>query len=259
MFSLCIPTMNRYDEFLKYFLPQYLKNPLINEIIICDENGEDVKKIYNNPEFIDPRIRLYINEKRLGPLHNKLKTIKLATNDWIALIDSDNFADEDYFKEASSFILKKKPNNSSILAPVAANPGKNSVEYATHAGFNFKAFAGFNINIDYFKTMTEDKFRRHNQLLLLFNTGNFILHKSLIQCLLLDGEDSNLKTDFFDVFYFNTLLFEQIPGLNFYVVPKMSYQHSIHNGSTTLQSESDGKQLLEQFKPRFFSLRQRSI
>ncbi len=247
--------MNRYDEFLKYFLPEYLKNPLINEIIISDETGEDAKKIYEDIGLISPKIRLFVNEERIGPFHNKLQAAILATNEWIALIDSDNFADEDYFKEALSFINKKKPNTSSILAPSAANPGKNSAEYATHAGFNFRAFAGFNINIDYFKTMTEDKFRRHNQLILLFNTGNFVLHKSLVHSF--KTEEVKTKTDFFDVLYFNTLLFEQIPGLNFYVVPKMTYQHSIHNGSTTIRSHDDGRQLLEEFKPRFFALRQR--
>ncbi len=250
--------MNRYDEFLKYFLPQYLKNPLISEIIISDENGEDAKKIYEDEALIDPKIRIYVNEERLGPFYNKLRATRLATNDWIALIDSDNFADEDYFKEAATFIVKRRPSSHSILAPSAANPGKNISEYQTHAGFNFRAFAGYNINLEYFKVMTEDKFRRHNQLLLLFNTGNFILHKSLVQSLDLIKEDSKFKTDFFDVLYFNTLLFEQIPELNFYVVPKMSYLHSIHGDSTTIKSQEDGIRLLEGFKPRFYALRQRA-
>ena len=43
--SLCIPTMNRYDSFLKNNLTKYLQMDLIDEIVICDENGEDVKKI----------------------------------------------------------------------------------------------------------------------------------------------------------------------------------------------------------------------
>jgi glycosyltransferase involved in cell wall biosynthesis len=251
--------MNRYDEFLKYFLPEYLKNPLIKEIIICDENGLDAKKINEDIALIDPlpKIRLFVNEERLGPFHNKLNAVRRATSEWVALIDSDNFADEDYFKEAASFIVKRRPSPHSILAPSAANPGKNMAEYATHAGFNFRAFTGFNVNIDYFKTMTEDKFRRHNQLLLLFNTGNFVLHKSLVHSLRLEAEDPKKKTDFFDVLYFNTLLFEQIHGLNFYVIPTMSYKHSIHNGSITMQSEAEGRQLLEMFKPRFFALRQR--
>lgn len=257
MFSLCIPTMNRYDNFLKYFLPEYLKNPLIGEIIISDETGEDAQKIYDNTALISPKIRLFVNEERLGPFHNKLQAAKLATNEWIALIDSDNFADEDYFQVAKTFIEKRRPSNQSILAPSVATTGRNSVEYSTHAGFNFRAFSGFNINVDYLKTMTEEKLRRHNQLILLFNTGNFILHKSLVHSLNVSAEDPKKKTDFFDVLYFNTLLFEQIRGLNFYVVPKLSYSHSIHDDSTTIKSQEDGIRLLEEFKPRFYALRQR--
>ena len=41
MFSLCIPTMDRFDSFLKGFLEKYLTFELIDEIIITDENGID--------------------------------------------------------------------------------------------------------------------------------------------------------------------------------------------------------------------------
>jgi hypothetical protein len=46
---------------LKNNLPLYLENPYINEIIICDETGEDVEKITET--FTDPKIKLYVNEK----------------------------------------------------------------------------------------------------------------------------------------------------------------------------------------------------
>ena len=45
MFSLCIPTMERFDIFLSRYLPKYLANEYINEIIITDENGNDIEKI----------------------------------------------------------------------------------------------------------------------------------------------------------------------------------------------------------------------
>lgn len=44
MFSLCIPTMNRFDSYLKNNLEKYLQNNLIDEIVISDENGNDIKK-----------------------------------------------------------------------------------------------------------------------------------------------------------------------------------------------------------------------
>ena len=46
--SLCIPTMDRFDKFLKGYLEQYIKflqDGIISEIVICDENGNDHKKI----------------------------------------------------------------------------------------------------------------------------------------------------------------------------------------------------------------------
>ena len=37
--------MNRYDKFLSQTLPRYLDNPHIDEIIICDETGEDAEDL----------------------------------------------------------------------------------------------------------------------------------------------------------------------------------------------------------------------
>ena len=42
MFSLCIPTMDRFD-FLKTYLQEYIENELIDEIIITDEKS-DIQK-----------------------------------------------------------------------------------------------------------------------------------------------------------------------------------------------------------------------
>ena len=48
--SLCIPTMKRFDTFLQksliYYIVLLTKN-IIDEIIICDETGEDYEKIMN--------------------------------------------------------------------------------------------------------------------------------------------------------------------------------------------------------------------
>ena len=48
--SLCIPTINRFDSFLEKYLlfyVDYLDRNLIDELIICDENGKDYDKIHN--------------------------------------------------------------------------------------------------------------------------------------------------------------------------------------------------------------------
>ncbi len=94
--TLGIPTLNRFDSFLKNNLEKYLQNKLIDEIVIVDENGQDYEKI--NYYFDHEKIKVFKNEKILGPFLNKLEVLKKSKNDWVALIDSDNFAEENYFK-----------------------------------------------------------------------------------------------------------------------------------------------------------------
>jgi len=43
--TLGIPTLNRFDSFLKNNLEKYLQNKLIDEIVIVDENGQDYEKM----------------------------------------------------------------------------------------------------------------------------------------------------------------------------------------------------------------------
>jgi hypothetical protein len=122
MFSLCIPTIDRFDLFLKKYLQEYIDNDLINEIIITDENGNDIEKIKQfYPD--NPKLILVKNESILGPFLNKLKACNLAKNEWIALIDSDNFADKNYFLVAKKYINDNINNQKNIiLAPSFAKP-----------------------------------------------------------------------------------------------------------------------------------------
>ena len=84
MFSLCIPTMNRYDDFLAKNLPNYIKNEYINEIIITDEDGNDIDKIMSTfPN--NEKLNLIKNETKLGPFLNKHKACSFAKNEWIVL------------------------------------------------------------------------------------------------------------------------------------------------------------------------------
>jgi hypothetical protein len=79
-FSLCITTLDRYDEFLSKNLQKYLENPYIDEIIINDENGNDFEKINNN--FKNEKLKVFKNETILGPFLNKIDVLKKAKNNW---------------------------------------------------------------------------------------------------------------------------------------------------------------------------------
>ena len=211
LFSLCIPTMDRFDSFLKVNLQNYINNDFIHEIIITDENGRDVDKI--NIHFHSSKLKLYKNESRLGCLLNKHKACSLANNEWIALIDSDNYADINYFKTASEFILNNTINPYSILSPSKALPS-----------YNFTPGC-------YTKKDLQNKE-------LLLNLGNYIINKKLILNVDLTKDTDNIKnSNACDVILFNIIIFEQF-NINFYIVKNMHYFHKTHNGSIYLQEST---------------------
>jgi hypothetical protein len=224
MFSLCIPTMDRFDTFLSQSLPLYLKNDLISEIIIGDENGNDVDKI-NIHYPGNAKLKLFKNEKRLGPFLNKISVCKKAENEWIVLIDSDNFATKSYFETAKSHIEQHIREKNIILAPVRAQPHFN---YSHLGGLIFKK-GNFN-SIKVIENNNRVEFRQSSEVLM--NTGNYVLNKYLIDNLNLDAETNNIPySSACDVIYFNTLLFEQL-DLNMHILPELEYSHVVHEGST---------------------------
>jgi hypothetical protein len=227
MFSLCIPTMDRYNDFLSKYLPLYLENDLIEEIIITDENGNDIEKIksaFSNNE----KLVLVKNESRLGPFQNKLKACSFAKNEWIVLIDSDNFADKNYFIVANDYIEKNNIKDKNIiLSPCKAKP---NFDYSYLSGYIFKnGTIQNNVYLDKGQSVQNNSF-------ILMNTGNYIINKYLIDNVDLSWESENIKqSSACDVIYFNTLLFEQL-DLHLHVVPNLEYEHTIHDGSIYIQT-----------------------
>jgi hypothetical protein len=208
--------MNRYDTFLSNYLPKYLQNELIHEIIISDENGNDIKKIQSSSFKDNSKLKLFTNTNILGPFLNKLTACSKSSNEWIVLMDSDNFADTDYFITAKNYIENdiKENEKNIILAPSFAKPN-----------FNYKNMEGIVYNKSNLK-----KYHYQNTECLM-NTGNYVINKYLIDNLNLFNETENIKkSSACDVIYFNTLLFEQL-DLNLHIVSRLEYSHVVHDNS----------------------------
>ena len=215
-FSLCIPTMNRYDKFLSINLPKYINNPYIDEIVISDENGNDIEKIKKNIKKLD-KFKFNINDEKLGVFYNKLKCCHLAKNEWIALIDSDNFADIDYFQVANNFLNNNDIKLNTILAPSFAKPR-----------FDYEHFSGTCFKKGNFKNIPNCKEKSP----IVMNTMNYILNKYLIDNLNLSKEGKLLENKNLacDSILLNTLFFEQF-NLEMYIVPNLYYNHVVHDES----------------------------
>lgn len=247
MFSLCITTMDRYDSFLSISLPKYLENNLIDEIIITDENGNDIEKIKKNfPN--NEKLILIQNEKRLGPFLNKIKVCSFAKNEWIVLMDSDNFADNTYFLTAKEYINKIINNqNNIILAPSKANPQFN---YKHLSGFIYKKNEILNNNKKELVLIKQG----YNDSMVLMNTGNYVINKNLFNKLDLSNETNNIyKSSACDVIYFNTLLFEQT-NVEMHVVDELEYEHVVHPKSTYITTKNNHTNFNNEVYTRFKKL-----
>lgn len=250
MFSLCIPTFERFDKFLSKYLEQYMENDLIDEIIITDENGKDIEKIQKKYPKNDKLI-LITNEHRLGPFLNKLKACKRAKNEWIVLMDSDNFAHKDYFITAKKYIentIKEQNQKNIILAPSKAMPN-----------FDFSHLSGFiynNGSFDKNKIQEKNLKKSHNSpSIILMNTGNYVINKYLIDNINIENEMQNIpQSSSCDVIYFNVLLFEQL-DLNLHVVSNLEYEHVVHNGSIYLQTSRQFRDFANIIHNRFNKLK----
>jgi hypothetical protein len=219
--------MNRYDSFLKNNLTKYLQMDLIDEIVICDENGEDVKKIQRDfPN--NNKLRLFVNERKLGPFLNKIKVCQQAKNEWIALIDSDNFADNGYFEKVKSFIENNNLTKNSILAPDYGTEifrWEHLSSYrGDHALLNRKTY-------DTLKQIDNKRKQGLGNMNHLVNVGNYVLNKYLIDNINLKNDMPLIKiSDCFDVLLMNSLFFEQL-DLQFYILKDLKYKHAISDDS----------------------------
>ena len=95
--SLCIPTMNRFDSFLRVYLQsylQYLKEGIINEIVICDETGDDYQKIndyYELEKKLPSDTHMEFSNQKLKSIGKGVDEDLLGFLGFIELIGVDKF------------------------------------------------------------------------------------------------------------------------------------------------------------------------
>jgi glycosyltransferase involved in cell wall biosynthesis len=250
--SLCITTKNRFDKFLSKSLDSYIelvKSGVIDEIVVCDENGNDFQKINEKySALIDGgfKLRVFKNNQQLGVFLNKLKVCKMANNDCIALIDSDNVVDETYFRTVKEYMDKTTLPEYYILSPCFGRP---------HDGMDYRKYKGEVIRkytVREYVVLPKDDSAVWDIPLMwnicfisLLNMGNYVLSKNIVHKV---THDPNLlkRISGCDVMYFNYLVFRQIPDneFQFHVVDGLEYDHSVHDGSLQRQEGETANEML---------------
>ena len=216
--SLCITTMDRW-EFLKVSLPKYLDNPYIDEIIICDENGND-KSIIDSIYADNKKIRTFKNDCVLGAFFNKRRVVSLANNEFVCLMDSDNFAPISYFETWEKYLNGAQPDINTVYSP------SKTTKQANHPGFDLSELNNLIIN----KNNMKYCWKNYRSTLVACNIGNYIISKTLM----IKAEPYDLamaiNSKSLDVLYQNYLLFT-LGDCNLVIIPNMEYDHIVHDGS----------------------------
>lgn len=98
--SLAIPTYNTsqyFEDCLKYSL----EDDFIDEIVVNDDCSfpEHFESFKNKIKDINsPKIKLFANSKNVGAFRNKYQTVQNCSNDWVYLLDSDNYPFEESYQ-----------------------------------------------------------------------------------------------------------------------------------------------------------------
>ena len=225
--SLCIPTMNRWS-FLKESLPKYVTNPYIDEIIVCDETGEDAEKI----RAVFPEVKIYVNTQRLGAFWNKHEVVSKATCPWVALLDSDNYAPPAYFE---AWLAQRPHDPHVVYCPSRTLPTSN------HGGFNYLPWLNHPLMKGNMPSVP------HPLLVdMWLNTGNYIVARSTyLGCY--DPAYEGLTHDDLRALEAKVRTWFLIKaGATLRLIQGMEYVHAVHDGSlyTTTPSHMRDKAVL---------------
>ena len=230
--SVCIPTMRRFD-FLRESIPKYLENPHVTELIITDETGEDYTAITS--AFTHSKLRVYQNERRLGAIANKQRAASYATCDYVAILDSDNFADIPYFEAFKAYVGANACSDATVFAPCFAMPS-----------FNYTRFIGKQLD----RRTVHLYYPDINACL---NTMNMVVRRSFLEtynlmedtpwCVDADGSHDALYFSLFSIF---------VKKATLVVVPGMVYEHRVHGGSWYLESVERSRGVYDRLMDRFF-------
>jgi hypothetical protein len=227
--TIAIPTMRRWN-FLKDSLPIYLSRPEVEQVILCDETGDDC----DSAAFLasqHPKLRLYKNERCLGIYENKLKVLRLAKESgasWIALLDSDNFFTDDWFECLSSAEFNKK-------FIYASADFKNVNIDSSDVTRPCTEFSGKTISASNWNTVLESPLWN-----ILLNDGNWVLPAEALNILPREMRSSDLQAA--DAIFMLRCFVKG--GFSIHYLPELEYIHTVHSGSTWLQTEVESTKIL---------------
>lgn len=230
--TVAIPTMRRW-EFLQKTIPDYLAHPFIQYVVVCDETGEDIDAIQKTDWCSNPKLKLYKNPKRLGIYYNKRKCIELAPTEWVAVLDSDNFFDKNFFNALESIW---KNEGARVNHFYAAGNGL-FVDEKQNIHNPLQGFGGTKLDISAWNAFFNKP--KWNYML---NDGNWIVHCSVLNALPNDVQDKDILAT--DAIYMARQFVKH--GYIYDIREELSYIHSVHKGSSWILQGNENNRIFKE-------------
>lgn len=226
MISICITTFNRCNRTIKSF-SSVIDDPRISEIIICDDCSEDsiFNKLQSEIEKLNnEKIKLFKNDKNKGAFLNKVESIKKCSNDWLALIDSDNEIDKSYIDN-----LPENRDEKTFYLP--------SIAICSSPNLNYSKYSGQTLDKSAFAKIINKA---------LANTGNYFFNKHTY--LKAINKEPNLVNPYgLCSLYPLWLAYKYIDGFKIKVVEGLHYKHGLDADSWYIRNQNKAAELMNFF------------
>lgn len=203
--SLCITTWERFELTLNSFA-DIVYDDRVQEIVVVDDLSS--MEIYNKLKMacgFCKKIKLYRNDKNLGCYLNKRQAVKMATNDYVVLFDSDNIFSKSYLDK----IYEYQWEENTIFAPDFASPN-----------FSYQEFGGVIVDkSNVAEYMPKPMFST------ALNTCNLFVNRMEY----LEVFDDSIDPIVCDSIYFAYCWLSS--GNKIHILKNLSYQHLVHSES----------------------------
>lgn len=208
MISLCLTTYNRTDLLYESFA-QVIDDERISEIVIIDDFSDPDCYIKIENHFKEyPKVKIFRNGENLDCYRNKREAIQAASNEWVIILDSDNIITKQYIDRIENLFIAGL-NKKTIYQPSFAKPH-----------FDFTRYEGKLIDkSNVGKHMVDATFST------MLNAMNYFVNREEY----LRVWDGSIDPVTSDSIYQNLNWFKS--GNSMYVVPGLSYDHRVHDGS----------------------------
>lgn len=243
--SLAIPFYNTSKYFLNC-IKYAIDDDFVSEIVVNDDYSEQEE--YDKLLLLvdcKNKIKVYRNEHNLGAFRNKYITVKNCINEWVYLLDSDNYPFEETYE-----VIKNIPEDRSDICFSPRQlfcKNDESLDYQNISDYTFKYDV---IGIEETKDAI---FKQTKWFDWFINSGNYVINRKMyLDSLKEPFEDDRtplLHADTAAVYYFWLK-----NGGEFYVVNELRHNHRLRPESYWNACGENSMQSVNYYKEQMVNL-----